>query len=951
MELSTLANALTGAKLLGQGNPTVEQITSDSREIGDGCLFVAVKGMRSDGHDFIDAAVKAGAVAVVVEEQVETSVPQVITDNTAAALGILTATLAGNPGATMRLVGITGTNGKTTTSYLVESILRAAGETTGVIGTVSYRIGDEVKDAPYTTPTPDVLHGVFGDMRAARCSAAVLEVSSAALSMSRLAGVDFEVGVFTNFTQDHLEVHGTMEEYREAKARLFRRHLAEGGTAVVNVDDAEGDFMAEAAAGHRILRVSVDPERSDADVYARDITSSIEGIRATIHTPRGPIAVHSRALIGHYNVANLATTVAVGEALGLSHEAIARGIEDMAGVPGRVERVANGHGLDILVDYAHTPDALVNVLAALKPLVQKRLICVFGCGGDRDPSKRPKMGAAVTEAADLAVVTSDNPRTEDPHSIIEMILPGVPKPFYVDSNRRRAIAVAVAEATPGDIVLIAGKGHEDYQIIGTEKIHFDDREEAAAAAKARPTYSVQELVGACSGSLLSGDGSPTIERVVIDGRQCAPGDLYVAIVGERFDGHDFCKQALDAGAVALLVSKDVAVGDVPVIKVDDTRVAMGAIAGLHRQRWGAESPRKRLIAITGSSGKTTVKGLVAHILEGFGGVHAAKGSLNNETGVPLTLLGMRSHHDFAVAEMGMRAVGQISYLTNFAKPDVGVVTNAQVAHVGVVGSVDDIARGKSEIFLDLPDHGFAIYPAGDSRLRERAQAAPRGISFGAEESADVRLLSWNLDLGDDGDPTGMKLTLASDDKEVSTTVTGLVGEHNAMNAACAVATVVAAGIDFEWAAKALARPGLDRYLKQAPMRSEIRRLGRRLLFVDCYNANPSSMSAAIQTVSKLAGSEGFVAVVGDMLELGETAAEEHIRVGEAIANAGGYTVALGEHSLDVLRGAKTKGIAAVSPERAAMAVVERPEQWVMFKASRGMRLERVVELLEARAEN
>ncbi|MCA9675718.1 MAG: UDP-N-acetylmuramoyl-L-alanyl-D-glutamate--2,6-diaminopimelate ligase, partial [Myxococcales bacterium] len=513
MQLNTLLAGLPNARLVGDGAVEVRAVRDDSRQVERGDLFVAVRGMSADGHAFVATAVTRGAAAVVVEhEQPGLAVPQVIVPRGAAALGVLTARLKGSPGERLTLIGITGTNGKTTSSYLAEAVVAAAGLSTGVIGTVSYRWGGQTHDAPYTTPTPEVLHDTFAAMATAGCSHAVMEVSSAALAMDRLAGVRFAVAAFTNLTQDHLDVHGSMAAYRDAKRLLFSGHLAADGVAVVNVDDPEGAGMGAvaAAAGHRVLRVST---RADADAEVRVVASSstIDGIHARIATPRGELEVASRPLIGHYNVANVALVVAIGEALGLPHEAIARGIAGVAGVPGRVERVANDAGLDLLVDYAHTPDALENVLTALRPLTRRRLICVFGCGGDRDPTKRPKMGAAVAGLADLAVVTSDNPRTEDPRAIIDMILPAVPVPFFVDPDRRTAIRAAVAEAVPGDVVVIAGKGHEDYQIIGKTKIHFDDREEAAAAAALRPRFDARWVADETGGALR---GAGRASRVV-----------------------------------------------------------------------------------------------------------------------------------------------------------------------------------------------------------------------------------------------------------------------------------------------------------------------------------------------------------------------------------------------------------------------------------------------------
>ncbi|HEY5946889.1 MAG TPA: UDP-N-acetylmuramoyl-L-alanyl-D-glutamate--2,6-diaminopimelate ligase, partial [Kofleriaceae bacterium] len=460
-----LIEGLEGARLIGDGDVEVRAVRDDSRKVQAGDVFVAVKGMRSDGHAFVASVIERGAAAIVVEKQLDVTVPQIVVPSTSRVLGALVGRSLGNPAAAMTLIGITGTNGKTTTTYLLESILEAAGAKPGVIGTVSYRWAGKTVDAPYTTPTPQVLHETFAAMKDAGCTHVVMEVSSAALAMDRLSGIDFKVGAFSNLTQDHLDVHGSMEAYRDAKKRLFADHLR-GGTAVINVDDRYGEDMAGAVDPRHTETVRVSVEGRIADIRVGFQESTVKGIMATIATPTGDIALSAPPLIGQYNVANLALAVGIAEALKIPHEAISDGIAALKGVPGRVERVPNPMDLDILVDYAHTPDALRNVLTALRPLTRRRLICVFGCGGDRDPTKRPKMGAAVAELADLAVVTSDNPRTEDPRAIIDQILPAVPKPFFVDVDRRAAIRAAIAEATPGDVVVIAGKGHEDYQILG-----------------------------------------------------------------------------------------------------------------------------------------------------------------------------------------------------------------------------------------------------------------------------------------------------------------------------------------------------------------------------------------------------------------------------------------------------------------------------------------------------
>ncbi|MBK9035374.1 MAG: UDP-N-acetylmuramoyl-L-alanyl-D-glutamate--2,6-diaminopimelate ligase [Myxococcales bacterium] len=951
MKLSDLVRTIPGARLRG-ADVDVRAVTSDSRTVGAGALFVAVRGRRSDGHDFIATAVARGCAAVAVEAPVEgLTVPQLIVPDGGRALGFAIAALADHPARRLTLIGITGTNGKTTTTYLVESMLRAAGHEPGVIGTVNYRWNGRSHDAPYTTPTPEVLHETFTRMVADGVTHVVMEVSSAALAMNRLAGVEFTVGAFSNLTQDHLDLHGSMAEYAEAKQLLFRRQLARHGTAVVNVDDPAGAAMGAAAAAtaepRPILHVSSDggdlrPEQADAAIRVLAQRSTVAGIWAQVRTPRGELEVESHALIGHYNVANIALAIGIAEALGLSHDAIVRGVAALAGVPGRVERVGNDAGLDLLVDYAHTPDARDNVLDALRPLTRRRLICVFGCGGDRDPGKRPQMGAVVTAKADLAVVTSDNPRTEDPRAILDMILPAVPAPFYVDPDRRTAIRAAVAEATPGDVVVIAGKGHEDYQILGTTKIHFDDREEAAAAAALRPRFHAQAIAEAAGGSA---SADAVCARVIIDSRIAAPGDLYVAVAGERHDGHAFCAGAVAAGASAVMIGRGrrAEVGDLgaaAVIEVDDPRAALAAVAGAHRQRWAGHDPAARLIAITGSAGKTTTKELTRAALAGAGATHAAIGSLNNETGVPLTLLALRDHHRFAVVEMGMRGAGQIDYLTQFTRPDVAAVVNAGTAHIELLGSTDAIAAAKGEIFGGLAAGGVAVAPAGDPRLLAHARAHAPGarlITFGDDAAADVRLTGYQVvgsagaDLHVDvlGHPRRFRLPL--------------IGRHAAVDATCALACALAAGVDAD-----VAIAGLER-ARPAAMRGEVVTIGGRQVIVDCYNANPASMAAAIDTLADLRGSAGAVAVVGDMLELGDHAAAAHGDVGARLGELDIPVVALGAHR-QIVADATGNPAAAWTTDDPVVAArqvlaVTAPGDWVLVKASRGMRLERVIAAL------
>jgi murE/murF fusion protein len=920
MDLRQLIDGLSGARLIGAADVAVRGVRDDSRAVEHGDVFVAVKGLRSDGHTFVTAAVERGAAALVVEREQDVKIPQVIVPSGAKALGPLVARSLGDPAKAMTLIGITGTNGKTTTTYLVESILAAAGHKPGVIGTVDLRWGGKNTPASYTTPTPQILHGTLAKMRDAGCTHVVMEATSIAIAQERLSGIRFAVAAFSNLTQDHLDIHGTMDAYAGAKRRLFSELL--DGTAVVNIEDPHGAAMAAGVA--KTLRVG-----KDGDIRVAAEESTVRGIHATVHTPRGDLEVESKPLVGHYNVANICLAIGIAEALGLPHDAIAKGIAALPGVPGRVERVPNAAELDIVVDYAHTPDALRNLLSALRPLAKRRLICVFGCGGDRDPTKRPKMGAAVAELADLAVVTSDNPRTEDPRAIVDQILPAVPKPFFVDVDRRTAIRAAIAEATRGDIVAIAGKGHEDYQILGTTKIHFDDREEAATAAAEREVRLVVGLARDAGGEL-RGDGNAHVDRYVIDSRAAAPGALYAAIRGDKHDGHAFCGDAVRAGASAVLVDHAVDV-PVPQIVAADTRIALGKIARDHRRAWA-----KKIVAITGSAGKTTTKELVRSALAMAGTTHAADGSLNNETGVPLTLLGLRLFHDYGVVEMGMRGAGQIEYLTKLAEPDIAVVLNAGTAHIELLGSTDAIAQAKAEIWLGLRPGGTVVLPAGDARLERWAkehQPQARHVSFGDDERADVRLLRYQpLD-----DGAIVEIDAFGDRRAVSL---HLVGRHAAIDACAALAAAHAAGASLDQAIAGITRA------RPASMRGEVVELAGRHVIVDCYNANPASMAAALQALAERAGGKGL-AIVGDMLELGEHAPDAHRAVGKLAKELELGVIALGDHARVIVDAAGDGAEVAADPSAAAARALARtePGQWILVKASRGMRLERVVDAM------
>jgi UDP-N-acetylmuramoyl-L-alanyl-D-glutamate--2,6-diaminopimelate ligase len=477
MTLGQLAGRVPGAVVHGDAAVPVSDVTYDSRKAGPGALFVAIKGAAADGNQYVEAARKKGAAAVASEQPPRDDGPWVQVPDAREALAAFSAAVLGDPAEALELVGVTGTNGKTTTTYLIDAALRAAGHRVGLLGTVQYRIGDRLTAAVRTTPESSDLQALFKEMVDEGCRYAVLEVSSHSLELKRVHGCRFRTAVFTNLTRDHLDFHGDMDSYFAAKRRLFTERLRPDGRAVLNADDGRVDQLRAAS----VAPVWTYGIESPADFRATNIALSLEGTRFHLESPAGSFEVMS-PLIGSFNVSNMLAGFAAATALGVAPEAALQGITSVAGVPGRLERVQAGQPFTIVVDYAHTDDALKNLLETVRQLNPRRVITVFGCGGDRDRSKRPLMGAVASRLSDVVVVTSDNPRSEPPEAILEEIQKGIRgAERHVIVDRRDAITKALEMADPGDAVVIAGKGHETYQVLRDRTIPFDDRQVARDA--------------------------------------------------------------------------------------------------------------------------------------------------------------------------------------------------------------------------------------------------------------------------------------------------------------------------------------------------------------------------------------------------------------------------------------------------------------------------------------
>lgn len=493
MLLKELAQLFTISQIIGDETVEFTGVEADSRKVSPGDLFICVRGLATDGHRYAQKAIDAGARALVVEEPLSLPVPMLVVKDSRHAMAVIASHFYGYPSRGMKVIGITGTNGKTTSTYIIEKILADRGYSTGLMGTVQMKIGEESTPAEGTTQESLALQRNFARMRDAGTQYCVMEVSSHALDLGRVKETRFRTALFTNLTQDHLDYHKTMEEYRGAKSLLFSR-LGNGGEpqaeersyAVLNADDPASAYLAKQTAVE-VLTYGIE---QTADVRAENIRITAKGTSFKLRTFLGETEVQLR-LVGKFNVYNALGAIAVSLLESVSLEQIKRSLESMLPVEGRMEAVDAGQDFLVLVDYAHTPDGLENALAAVKEVAEGRVIAVFGCGGDRDRTKRPKMGRIAASYSDYVFVTSDNPRTEDPEAILEEIKPGVleagldARSYSLIADRRTAIQKAIEMASPKDVVLIAGKGHETYQLINGQTYHFDDREEARHALRSR----------------------------------------------------------------------------------------------------------------------------------------------------------------------------------------------------------------------------------------------------------------------------------------------------------------------------------------------------------------------------------------------------------------------------------------------------------------------------------
>lgn len=921
--------------LLSSFNQKFSAITADSRKVQAGALFLAYPGAHSDGRNYIAQAIEAGASAVVWDSRDFVWNPAWNIANAGVAdlksqVGEIAAEYYGQPSHRLDMIGVTGTNGKTSVSQWTAQALTAIGQKTAVIGTIGNGFVDAQQEASNTTPDAILLQAMLAEFAGQGAKAVAMEVSSHGLHQGRVNGVQFDVAVLTNLSRDHLDYHETMEAYAAAKELLF---LWPGLTmSVINADDAFGQRIAAKLKSQ--ARPLMTYGLSQGDVQGKNLQLHQHGLSMLVSTPQGE-AMLNAPVLGRFNAYNVLAVLASLLALKVNLRDAVDAIAKIRPVAGRMQQFGgNGKPL-VVVDYAHTPDALEKVLATLREQTSGKLVCVFGCGGDRDAGKRPLMGAAAAKLADEVVITSDNPRSEDPAQIISQVAVGVDKACIIEPDRAAAIKQAVQSAGSGDIVLVAGKGHEDYQEIAGARTPFSDAAVAQAALDACvPMMRLSEFASALDATLLGDDAA--FCSVGSDSRNIEVGQLFVALKGVNFDGNAYASDAINQGAAAVLVS-DAATAARPALVVSDTRLALGKLAKYWRSKFNAP-----VIGVTGSNGKTTTKEMLTAILAAATGgvekVHATYGNLNNDIGLPLTLLRIRPGHEYVVAEMGMNHLGEIDYLTHIATPNVAVINNANTAHIGELGSRENIARAKGEIFAGLQDGGVAVINADNdfAGYWHTLNTGRKVVTFGLHNDADVTA-TYQEQAG------VTRVNLSTPNGQVSFELK-VEGVHNISNALAASATAYALGISNADIARGLQSFGgvYGRLERKAAANGAV-------LIDDTYNANPDSMRAAIDVLAKQAGEK--ILVLGDMGELGSDAEKMHEEIG-AYAKAAGLErlYCLGDLSAATVRGFGAGAELLATPEAIAGKVLPQLDnkKTVLVKGSRFMRMERVVKLLAAK---
>ncbi|MCL2063670.1 MAG: UDP-N-acetylmuramoyl-L-alanyl-D-glutamate--2,6-diaminopimelate ligase [Candidatus Cloacimonetes bacterium] len=941
-------------------------IKTDSKNIYIGDIFACIKGLNVDGHSFAENVTKHGASLLIVEAIQDLPIMQILVKDSRKATAIIARVLHDNPSEKFDLIGVTGTNGKTTTTVILEQLFQELGYKTGMIGTLGYKIGTEYFPSERTTPDIIELNEILSQMAKAECQIVIMEVSSHSLALDRVYGLKFKIGIFTNLSQDHLDFHKNMDDYGNAKNKLFKMVETSGGTSIINIDDNFGKEIFNRLTSRKVAytmneRSISNPESTKNNSPTKLEKDDIWTISEIVLKPEYTIfsIINNEnifkqiksSLIGKFNIYNLvAALIAVSEIapkenfpLKNNKDSASKCLQNMKSATGRIEKIKNDINIDIYVDYAHTPEALNNIIDTVRDFTKKRVICVWGCGGNRDKEKRPQMGRISIQKADITIITNDNPRLEFASDIIRDIIRefSYTDPYIIIRERSEAIKVAILLAQKGDAVIIAGKGHENYQEIGTVKYHFDDREEALKGivnkkqvtelriksavirkklSKAKieeekakkldykeenqrsqlmvpiDLLNLEKILNITLRNDLLQDNKPLFTSVSTDSRNVWSNTLFFALKGDKYDGADFVKEVLlkseSNWAITRLnncktnelndiksESKEICKIENRIIYTQDPLLLYGMLAQKYLKLFGAKT-----IALTGSTGKTTTKEILYNVLSAKNKTFKSFENENNQIGVPKNVFNMRPEYEYAIFEIGTSRLGEIEYLSKILLPDCGGVISINASHLEYLESLEKIGKEKLSLLDYVKD--FGVIPA-DFKSSIETLKTNKIYTFGDSKSADFRIVK--SEMNEEGLVVAIEDRFLEDGKMLTSPPTPLtkVGQikswqtsiqmpYLAENIAFAVSIATILGID-----EASIENGLKKELF-VENRMEILKTDTQTILFDCYNANPCSMKAAIEFWLKTEPNKTHIAILGDMLELGENSIKYHQEIGKLL---------------------------------------------------------------------
>lgn len=925
LELYRQHNILLQHKIADSSAPLPRPRT-DNRELQSGEVFIAIKGSSFDGHDFISEVRSRGAYLCIGE----TGKVEITVSDSRKAAALYARLYYDDPSHHITLYGITGTNGKTTTSLLLYQMLLQKGYKAAWIGTSGYKIIDKEYPTKHTTPDILQLNEIFFQMRQEGVSHLVMEVSSHALTLDRVYGVEYDFCLFTNLSRDHLDFHRDMDEYFEAKYLLFERAAFSAATCIINSDSSYGETLLQRLADSKCQVISIGHDASNSlqiksqetllhgssfELYQKDSTASIK-----IDSP----------LIGDFNIDNLALAcAAVLNSVATLPELPAL-CQNIKAIRGRIEPVPNQLGLGIYVDYAHSPDAITNLLKSVQKFAHKRVITIIGAGGNRDKGKRPLMLKAALSLSDAVFITDDNPRDENPDKIIYEIVKDTnyALPWWIIRDRAEAIRSAIRLARPQDIVLICGKGHETYQEIKGKRYDFDDYQQALQCSE-RPTSqkAEDELILALDPLLIRilnkeeplemGYTEPqNYYHISTDSRSMQPASVFFALKGENFDGNRFALEVL-ADPSNLAVSGDADLKHKNLIYAEQPELLMARILQKYLQLFAIYK-----IAITGSTGKTCTKELMAQVMQSQAPVLKTQKNENNIIGLCKTILRISPKHKYGIFEIGTNHFGEIAILADTIMPDAGIILNIGPSHLEYFANEEGVFREKSDLFHRALE--LRIYPADDPRF-ERYEG--KGSSVGFSQNADYRIHKIALE------KDFQTFILADTRWRIP-----YLAPHYVINTSFVICTALQLGLETDKIQKALNQPiNLD-------LRMQIESRAGRHLILDCYNANPVSMQSALEFWRDYLPQLPHIAILGDMLELGESSEMYHQMIGTIILESGEHTLyTIGNHAR--LYHNEPKHHYAHVTEFLAKLPHFPLEAVILVKGSRGIQLEKILPIL------